>query len=148
MEDTGDNVTSNYSSIISTSSVLPLINITSSILSTTDLTTTEHSFYNETTAASAAAVETFTQSRVENVSQQAWKNLTRVGAESLPKAATSVAASSSTTAGSLCTTTVSTTTTKDPFDEFGPPEGVEYIFVPLGVMIFVIVLSAVVRNCL
>lgn len=36
------------------------------------------------------------------------------------------------------------TTTTDSFDEFGPPEGIEYIFVPLGVMVFVIVLSAVV----
>lgn len=36
------------------------------------------------------------------------------------------------------------TTTVEPFDEFGPPEGIEYIFVPLGVMIFVIILSAVV----
>ncbi|KAK0167830.1 hypothetical protein PV327_001688 [Microctonus hyperodae] len=49
---------------------------------------------------------------------------------------------SGTTKTSTCTTT--TTTTEDPFDEFGPPEGVEYIFVPLGVMIFVIILSAVV----
>ncbi|XP_043685457.1 uncharacterized protein LOC122637430 isoform X1 [Vespula pensylvanica] len=36
------------------------------------------------------------------------------------------------------------TTTLDSVDEFGPPEGIEYIFVPLGVMVFVIVLSAVV----
>ncbi|XP_008551253.1 uncharacterized protein LOC103573809 isoform X2 [Microplitis demolitor] len=43
----------------------------------------------------------------------------------------------------ICTTSTSTTT-EDPFDEFGPPDGVEYIFVPLGVIIFVIILSAVV----
>lgn len=36
------------------------------------------------------------------------------------------------------------TTTLESIDEFGPPEGIEYIFVPLGVMVFVIVLSAVV----
>ncbi|XP_066581310.1 small integral membrane protein 29 isoform X3 [Prorops nasuta] len=42
------------------------------------------------------------------------------------------------------TTIVYTSTTLDPFNEFGPPDGVEYIFVPLGVMVFVIVLSAVV----
>lgn len=36
------------------------------------------------------------------------------------------------------------TTTLESVDEFGPPEGIEYIFVPLGVMVFVIVLSAVV----
>ncbi|XP_048268413.1 uncharacterized protein LOC100651388 isoform X3 [Bombus terrestris] len=39
-------------------------------------------------------------------------------------------------------TYVSTTT--EIFDEFGPPDGIEYIFVPLGVVVFVIVLSAVV----
>ncbi|KAK0076514.1 hypothetical protein PV325_005254 [Microctonus aethiopoides] len=56
---------------------------------------------------------------------------------------TQVTNMSGTTKTSTCTTT-KTTTTEDPFDEFGPPEGVEYIFVPLGVMIFVIILSAVV----
>lgn len=40
-------------------------------------------------------------------------------------------------------TTIYTSTTES-FDEFGPPEGVEYIFVPLGVVVFVIILSAVV----
>lgn len=35
-------------------------------------------------------------------------------------------------------------TTTEMFDEFGPPDGIEYIFVPLGVVVFVIVLSAVV----
>lgn len=34
--------------------------------------------------------------------------------------------------------------TTESFDEFGPPEGVEYIFVPLGVVVSVIILSAVV----
>ena len=56
---------------------------------------------------------------------------------------TTVTPSVANATGKICSTTVSTTTV-DPFDEFGPPEGVEYIFVPLGVMIFVIVLSAVV----
>lgn len=37
-----------------------------------------------------------------------------------------------------------TTVTTESFDEFGPPEGVEYIFVPLGVVVSVIILSAVV----
>ncbi|KYM94669.1 Uncharacterized protein C3orf18 like protein [Cyphomyrmex costatus] len=40
-------------------------------------------------------------------------------------------------------TTIYTPTTES-FDEFGPPEGVEYIFVPLGVVVSVIILSAVV----
>lgn len=40
-------------------------------------------------------------------------------------------------------TTIYTSTTES-FDEFGPPEGVEYIFVPLGVVVSVIILSAVV----
>ncbi|XP_028982513.1 uncharacterized protein C3orf18 homolog isoform X2 [Diachasma alloeum] len=42
------------------------------------------------------------------------------------------------------TRSCTTTTTEEPFDEFGPPDGVEYIFVPLGVMIFVVILTAVV----
>ncbi|XP_011871250.1 PREDICTED: uncharacterized protein C3orf18-like isoform X2 [Vollenhovia emeryi] len=41
-------------------------------------------------------------------------------------------------------TTYAPTTTTESFDEFGPPEGVEYIFVPLGVVVSVIILSAVV----
>lgn len=36
------------------------------------------------------------------------------------------------------------TSTTESYDEFGPPEGVEYIFVPLGVVVSVIILSAVV----
>lgn len=43
-------------------------------------------------------------------------------------------------------TSTARTSTTELYDEFGPPEGIEYIFVPLGVMIFVIVLSAVVRS--
>lgn len=42
------------------------------------------------------------------------------------------------------TTSVYVSTTTEMFDEFGPPDGIEYIFVPLGVVVFVIVLSAVV----
>uniref|UniRef100_A0ABD2W8R4 Uncharacterized protein n=1 Tax=Trichogramma kaykai TaxID=54128 RepID=A0ABD2W8R4_9HYME len=49
----------------------------------------------------------------------------------------------STTNVSLCTT-VPATSTEYPFDNFGPPDGIEYIFVPVGVMIFVIILSATV----
>lgn len=45
-------------------------------------------------------------------------------------------------------TDLSTQNCTDPYDEFGPPDGIEYIFVPLGVMIFVIVLSAVVSDCI
>ncbi|XP_077266981.1 uncharacterized protein LOC143899981 isoform X2 [Temnothorax americanus] len=45
---------------------------------------------------------------------------------------------------SRSTTTYAPTTTTESFDEFGPPEGVEYIFVPLGVVVSVIILSAVV----
>lgn len=54
-----------------------------------------------------------------------------------------VVATQSTTNG---TRSCTTTTTEEPFDEFGPPDGVEYIFVPLGVMIFVVILTAVVRG--
>ncbi|XP_076677490.1 uncharacterized protein LOC143373806 isoform X1 [Andrena cerasifolii] len=54
--------------------------------------------------------------------------------------------SSNSTLLSFNTTTSSiyTPTTTETFDEFGPPDGIEYIFVPLGVVVFVIVLSAVV----
>ncbi|XP_054016690.1 uncharacterized protein C3orf18 homolog isoform X1 [Hylaeus anthracinus] len=41
-------------------------------------------------------------------------------------------------------TSIYMSTTTEAFDEFGPPDGIEYIFVPLGVVVFVIVLSAVV----
>ncbi|XP_076295996.1 uncharacterized protein LOC143216623 isoform X2 [Lasioglossum baleicum] len=41
-------------------------------------------------------------------------------------------------------TSIFVSTTTEAYDEFGPPEGIEYIFVPLGVVVFVIVLSAVV----
>ncbi|XP_034193479.1 uncharacterized protein C3orf18 homolog isoform X1 [Osmia lignaria lignaria] len=41
-------------------------------------------------------------------------------------------------------TNVYMSTTTETFDEFGPPDGIEYIFVPLGVVVFVIILSAVV----
>ncbi|KOC60983.1 Uncharacterized protein C3orf18 [Habropoda laboriosa] len=41
-------------------------------------------------------------------------------------------------------TNIYMSTTTEVFDEFGPPDGIEYIFVPLGVVVFVIVLSAVV----
>ncbi|XP_015597532.1 uncharacterized protein C3orf18 homolog [Cephus cinctus] len=42
------------------------------------------------------------------------------------------------------TTRCTTTSTENPFGKFDPPEGIEYIFVPLGVMVFVVILSAVV----
>lgn len=60
---------------------------------------------------------------------------------------TSVTPLAETTLTSFDTSSSSTytpTTTTDSFDEFGPPEGIEYIFVPLGVVVFVIILSAVV----
>ena len=71
----------------------------------------------------------------ENVTKQSL-NLTKVGSTLLKVTSTP----------NLYTTSAPTTvtTTEKPFDEFGPPEGLEYIFVPLGVVIFVVVLSAVV----
>lgn len=141
MENVTDNATSNFSFPTSTlSTILSINNLTSSLSS--ELTTSH--FYNDTTTLSSTTTSTTTEAyttstTVENVSRQSW-NITKVG-DTLPKTAT--------TAGtSLCTTTLATTTTEDNFDEFAPPEGVEYIFVPLGVMLFVIVLSAVVRYTL
>ncbi|XP_011690561.1 PREDICTED: uncharacterized protein LOC105451663 isoform X2 [Wasmannia auropunctata] len=60
---------------------------------------------------------------------------------------TAVTSLSDPTAIPFNTTARSTTiyaSTTESFDEFGPPEGVEYIFVPLGVVVSVIILSAVV----
>ena len=135
MEEANDTSAMNYT--LPTTVVSSINNLTSS-LSTELLTAgTTTQLYNDTTTTSTTiTTESYTQSSTETASQQSTWNLTRVG-ESLPKVATTVS-------GSLCTTTLSTTTTEDNFDEFGPPEGVEYIFVPLGVMIFVIILSAVV----
>ncbi|XP_023288112.1 uncharacterized protein C3orf18 isoform X2 [Orussus abietinus] len=75
--------------------------------------------------------ETFSDFSESNRSTQQLWNDSKTTAQVLPV---------DTTKSTLCTTT----TTIDPLDEFGPPEGVEYIFVPLGVMIFVVILSAVV----
>lgn len=135
MEESSENMTSNYSTMISTAATTASPSTTAFIPvnSTTILpieTTTTH-FYNETAEAFTTSLTT---SNLQNVSGQSW-NLTRVG-EAFPKV------DPTTVTNSLCTTTIATTT--EEFDEFGPPEGVEYIFVPLGVMIFVIVLSAVV----
>ncbi|XP_031777709.1 uncharacterized protein C3orf18 homolog isoform X2 [Nasonia vitripennis] len=139
MENVTDNTTSNYSLPTSTlSTILSINNLTTSL--TSELTTATSHFYNDTTTVSSTTASTTTEAyttltHVQNATRQSW-NITKVG-DTLPKTATTVG-------GSLCTTTLATTTTEENYDEFAPPEGVEYIFVPLGVMLFVIVLSAVV----
>lgn len=126
-------VSSNYSSV-TPSTIFTISNFTN--LSSTAESTTSH-LYNGT--GYSETVQTSTQSlQTESTTKQLSLNLTSIAKDSLPNVLT-------TATSSLCTTTTSTTTTEDSFDEFGPPEGVEYIFVPLGVMIFVIILSAVVR---
>lgn len=95
------------------------------------VTTSMASIYNET---STAYVELSQES--EN-SQHLW-NLSKTTVASLSET-TSIPFDITKSA-----TTYTPTTTLDSFDEFGPPEGVEYIFVPLGVVVSVIILSAVV----
>lgn len=112
--------------------------VTDSILYTSSpddldaISTSMTSTYNET---STAYVELAQES--EN-NQRVW-NLSKTAVTSLFEPTTMPFD----TAGGT-TTMYTPTTTSDSFDEFGPPEGVEYIFVPLGVVVSVIILSAVV----
>ncbi|XP_058806495.1 uncharacterized protein C3orf18 homolog [Phymastichus coffea] len=135
MEELSENVTGNYSMIMTTAATTMLSSTTAlpvNITTILPIESTTSNLYNETAEAFTTSLTT---SNLQNISRQSW-NLTRVG-DAFPKIDTTTVTSN------LCTTTMATTT-EVPFDEFGPPDGVEYIFVPLGVMIFVIVLSAVV----
>ncbi|XP_014484913.1 PREDICTED: uncharacterized protein C3orf18-like isoform X1 [Dinoponera quadriceps] len=90
------------------------------------------SAYNETSTAYAELAQE------SDNNQRVW-NLSRTAVTSLIEPTTIPFDTSGGT-----TTMHTPTTTSDSFDEFGPPEGVEYIFVPLGVVVSVIILSAVV----
>ncbi|XP_012522146.1 uncharacterized protein C3orf18 isoform X6 [Monomorium pharaonis] len=114
--------------------------ITESILYTVlvnDLTTISASMpgaiYNDSTS-TTAYVELPQDS--ESGSQRLW-NLSKTAITSLSEP-TAIPFNTSTRSTTLYTPTT------ESFDEFGPPEGVEYIFVPLGVLVSVIILSAVV----
>lgn len=87
--------------------------------------------YNENTSTT-----TYVELTQENESNQQLWNLSKT-------AVTSLSGPTVTPCNISKSTTIYTSTTES-FDEFGPPEGVEYIFVPLGVVVSVIILSAVV----
>ncbi|XP_020293322.1 uncharacterized protein C3orf18-like isoform X4 [Pseudomyrmex gracilis] len=111
--------------------------ITDSILYTilmSDLSTSMvNAIYNDN-ASSTTYVEV---SQANESNQRLW-NLSKT-------AVTSLSESTAITLNTSRSTTMYTpTVTTESFDEFGPPEGVEYIFVPLGVVVSVIILSAVV----
>ncbi|XP_029171557.1 uncharacterized protein C3orf18-like isoform X4 [Nylanderia fulva] len=87
--------------------------------------------YNESTSTT-----TYVELSQENESNQRLWNLSKT-------AVTSLSAPTAIPFNTSKTTAIYTSTTES-YDEFGPPEGVEYIFVPLGVVVSVIILSAVV----
>lgn len=87
--------------------------------------------YNENTS-----MTTYVELTQENESNQQLWNLSKT-------AVTSLSGPTAIPCNISKSTTIYTSTTES-FDEFGPPEGVEYIFVPLGVVVSVIILSAVV----
>lgn len=87
--------------------------------------------YNENTSTT-----TYIELTQENGGNQRLWNLSKT-------AVTSLSGSTAIPFNTSKSTTIYTSTTES-FDEFGPPEGVEYIFVPLGVVVSVIILSAVV----
>jgi len=58
----------------------------------------------------------------------------------LSKTAVTLLSESTTISYNTSRSTTIYTPTTESFDEFGPPEGVEYIFVPLGVVVSVIIL--------
>lgn len=86
--------------------------------------------YNDSTSTT-----TYVELSQENESNQRLWNLSKT-------AVTSLSAPTAIPFNTSKSTAIYTTT--ESFDEFGPPEGVEYIFVPLGVVVSVIILSAVV----
>lgn len=123
---------------------LNVTDITNSILYTIlvnnigTISTSMADIYNETST-------TYVELSQENDNNQRLWNFSKTAVTLLSESSTSMPFN---TSRSITTTTTTTTyiptTTLDSFDEFGPPEGVEYIFVPLGVVVSVIILSAVV----
>ncbi|XP_006609228.1 uncharacterized protein C3orf18 homolog isoform X2 [Apis dorsata] len=91
-------------------------------------------YTNTMTNASNEISETYMNSTEENGNIQLWN---------VSKAITSLP-NSTVISFEASSTNIYVSTTTEIFDEFGPPDGIEYIFVPLGVVVFVIILSAVV----
>jgi hypothetical protein len=98
-------------------------------VSSTNMTST---IYNEN-----SSTTTYVDLSQENENGQRLWNLSKT-------AVTSLSETTAVPFNATRSTTAYTSSTTDSYDEFGPPEGVEYIFVPLGVVISVIILSAVV----
>lgn len=91
-------------------------------------------YTNTMTNASNEISETYMNSTEENENIQLWN---------VSKAITSLP-NNTVISFEASSTNIYVSTTTEIFDEFGPPDGIEYIFVPLGVVVFVIILSAVV----
>lgn len=91
-------------------------------------------YTNTMTNASNEISETYMNSTEENENIQLWN---------VSKAVTSLP-NNTVISFEASSTNIYVSTTTEIFDEFGPPDGIEYIFVPLGVVVFVIILSAVV----
>lgn len=85
-----------------------------------------------------ASSTTYVEVSQANESNQRLWNLSKTAVTSLSESTAIILNTS------RSTTMYTPTVTTESFDEFGPPEGVEYIFVPLGVVVSVIILSAVV----
>jgi len=98
-------------------------------VSSTNMTST---IYNE-----SSSTTTYVDLSQENENGQRLWNLSKT-------AVTSLSETTAVPFNATRSTTAYISSTTDSYDEFGPPEGVEYIFVPLGVVISVIILSAVV----
>lgn len=106
--------------------------VTSSIIS--GMLLDNQNYTNTMTNASNEISETYINSTEENGNIQLWN---------VSKAVTSLP-NNTVISFEASSTNIYVSTTTEIFDEFGPPDGIEYIFVPLGVVVFVIILSAVV----
>ncbi|XP_076241595.1 uncharacterized protein LOC143183770 isoform X2 [Calliopsis andreniformis] len=114
------------------------MNVTTVATSITSMMSLDNGRNYTTTVAdniSDAPSEAYEYSTEENNSSQQLWNVSKV---------TTSLTNSTLISFDTSSTSIYMSTTTEAFDEFGPPDGIEYIFVPLGVVVFVIVLSAVV----
>nr|XP_012223097.1 PREDICTED: uncharacterized protein LOC105672619 isoform X2 [Linepithema humile] len=125
-ENNGTNEMREFNATDVTDSILYTILMNDSATVSTSMASTIH---NESTST------TYVELTQENENNQRLWNLSKTAVTSLSEP-TAIPFNTSKS------TTIYTTT--ESFDEFGPPEGVEYIFVPLGVVVSVLILSAVV----
>lgn len=125
-ENNGTNDVREFNATDVTDSILYTILVNDPATVSTSMAST---FHNESTST------TYVELMQENDNNQRLWNLSKTAVTSLSEPTVIPFNTSKSTA--IYTTTES-------FDEFGPPEGVEYIFVPLGVVVSVLILSAVV----